>query len=71
MKLLRFAGREAWKAARNFKGDNIADSPEKAKRMKKAKKEAEQEREAEKKRQKEVQERRNRFGGGYGSYRAI
>ena len=62
LKLLRFADRKGWKGARNFKGDNIADSPEEAKRTKKTKKEAEQEREAEKKQQKEAQVRRNRFG---------
>ena len=50
LKLLRFADRKGWKAARNFKGDNIADSPEETKRMKKAKKEAERGRTAEKKR---------------------
>ena len=40
MKLIRFADCEGWKATCHFKGDNIADSVEEAKRMKIAKKEA-------------------------------
>ena len=68
--MIRFADREGWKAAKIFKGDDIANTPEEAKRMKKAKKDAEKEKEAEKKRQKEAQEKREsrgRFWGGYGA----
>ena len=71
MKLIRFADRDGWKAALHFQGDNIADSAEEAKKMRKSKKETELEKEAEKKREREARERRNRYSGrdGQGSSR--
>ena len=71
MKIVRFADRDGWKAALHFVGDNIADSAEEAKRMRKSKKETEQEKEAEKKREREARDRRNRYPSrdGQGSSR--
>ena len=71
MKLIRFADRDGWKAALHFQGDNIADSAEEAKKMRKSKKETELEKEADKKRERDARERRNRYSGrdGQGSSR--
>ena len=46
MKVIRFADRDGWKAALHFVGDDIAESVEEAKRMRKSKKETDKEKES-------------------------
>ena len=71
MKVIKFADRDGWQAALNFVGDNIAETPEEAKRMKKGVKEAEKDRESKAARgRRDRDRRRNSYGrDGQGSSR--
>ena len=73
LKVIKFADRSGWQAALNFVGDDIAETPEEAKRMKKGVKEAEKVREAKAARSKWEREYRDRrfapySRDGQGSY---
>ena len=68
MKVIRYADRDGWKAALHFVGDDIAETAEEAKRMRKSKKETEKDKEAS--RRGSNRDRENRDWNVNGSSRA-
>ena len=66
LKVLKFADRDGWQAALHFVGDNIAETPEEAKRMKKGIRDAEKERELKAARSKREKDGRDKGSFAYG-----
>ena len=65
LKLIRFADRDGWQAALHYVGDDIADTEEEAKKMRKSKKDSDKKKETEKnRREKDTKDRRNNYSSG-------